>query len=191
MAGAAGPRAMGRLRPHVGQGDVRRLHHGRPVHHRRRRSAPRGRLGDPRPVRRRRVRGQPGAGRQGLRLRSPARRRLLLRATRRAARCRTLTGQNRLMVSDKATTLIALHEGPGFVLPNAWDAGSARILEGVGFPAIATTSAGIAWSLGVPDGQGFDRDAMLERIASILAAVQVPVTADPEAGYGETAEAVA
>ena len=48
--------------------------------------------------------------------------------------------------TDKAASLLALHAGPGFVLPNAWDAGSARILEQVGFPAIATTSAGIAWS---------------------------------------------
>ena len=51
----------------------------------------------------------------------------------------------------KATALLALHS-PGFVLPNAWDAGSARILERIGFPAIATTSAGIAWSCGVLDG---------------------------------------
>lgn len=94
------------------------------------------------------------------------------------------------MVSDKAATLLALHEGPGFVLPNAWDAGSARILEGVGFPAIATTSAGIAWSLGVPDGGAINRDTMLEHIGKIVAAVTVPVTADLEAGYGETADDV-
>ncbi len=48
--------------------------------------------------------------------------------------------------ADKAAALLALHSGPGFVLPNAWDAGSARVLEQVGFPAVATTSAGIAWS---------------------------------------------
>ena len=54
--------------------------------------------------------------------------------------------------TDKAAALLALHTGPGFVLPNAWDGGSARILEQVGFPAIATTSAGIAWALGMPDG---------------------------------------
>ena len=94
------------------------------------------------------------------------------------------------MGSDKAATLLALHEGPGFVLPNAWDAGSARILEGVGFPAIATTSAGIAWSLGVPDGGAINRDTMLEHIGKIVAAVNVPVTADLEAGYGETADDV-
>lgn len=92
---------------------------------------------------------------------------------------------NHLMT--KASELLALHSGPGFVLPNAWDAGSARILEQVGFPAIATTSAGIAWSLGVPDGGALDRDTMLDHIGRIVAAVDVPVTADLEAGYGDTA----
>ena len=92
--------------------------------------------------------------------------------------------------SDKVATLLALHAGPGFVLPNAWDAGSARILEQLGFPAIATTSAGIAWSCGVPDGGALDRDTMLEHIARIVAAVSVPVTADLEAGYGDTADDV-
>ncbi len=92
--------------------------------------------------------------------------------------------------TDKAATLLALHAGPGFVLPNAWDAGSARVLEQVGFPAIATTSAGIAWSCGVPDGEGFDRDRMLEHIGAIVDAVDVPVTADLEDGYGDTADEV-
>ena len=89
--------------------------------------------------------------------------------------------------TDKAAALLALHVGPGFVLPNAWDAGSARILEQIGFPAIATTSAGIAWSCGVPDGGALDRDRMLEHVGRIVAAVGVPVTADLEAGYGDTA----
>lgn len=92
---------------------------------------------------------------------------------------------------DNAAALRALHNGPGFVLPNAWDAGSARILEQVGFPAIATTSAGIAWSCGVPDGGALDRDRMLEHVAWIVGAVSVPVTADLEAGYGTTADEVA
>jgi 2-methylisocitrate lyase-like PEP mutase family enzyme len=91
---------------------------------------------------------------------------------------------------DKAAALLALHAGPGFVLPNAWDAGSARILEQAGFPAIATTSAGIAWSCGVPDGVALDRDTMLEHVGRIVAAVGVPVTADLEAGYGDTADDV-
>ena len=92
---------------------------------------------------------------------------------------------------DKATALLALHAGAGFVLPNAWDAGSARILEQVGFPAIATTSAGIAWSCGVPDGGTLDRDTMLDHVGRIVAAVGVPVTADLEAGYGDTPDDVA
>jgi len=92
--------------------------------------------------------------------------------------------------TDKAAALLALHAGPGFVLPNAWDAGSARVLEQVGFPAIATTSAGIAWSCGVPDGGGLDRDTMLEHVGRIVAAVGVPVTADLEAGYGATPDDV-
>jgi len=92
--------------------------------------------------------------------------------------------------TDKAAALLALHAGPGFVLPNAWDAGSARILEQVGFPAIATTSAGIAWSCGVPDGGALDRDRMLEHVGRIVAAVGVPVTADLESGYGDTPDDV-
>ncbi len=92
--------------------------------------------------------------------------------------------------TDKAAVLLALHTGAGFVLPNAWDAGSARVLEQVGFPAIATTSAGIAWSLGVPDGGALDRDKMLEHVGRIVDAVGVPVTADLEAGYGDTADDV-
>ena len=91
---------------------------------------------------------------------------------------------------DKAAALLALHHGKGFVLPNAWDPGSARILEQVGFAAIATTSAGIAWARGVPDGGAVDRDAMLAEVARITAAVTVPVTADLEAGYGDTPDDV-
>ncbi len=93
-------------------------------------------------------------------------------------------------VRDKAAALLALHAGPGFVLPNAWDAGSARILEQVGFAALGTTSAGIAWSCGVPDGGSVDRDSMLEQIRRIVAAVEVPVTADLESGYGDTPDEV-
>ncbi|MEZ5191868.1 MAG: isocitrate lyase/phosphoenolpyruvate mutase family protein [Nocardioides sp.] len=78
----------------------------------------------------------------------------------------------------------------GFILPNAWDAGSARILEQVGFPAVATTSAGIAWGCGIPDGEGLSRDVMLEHVGRIVAAVGVPVTADLEAGYADTADQV-
>ena len=96
------------------------------------------------------------------------------------------------------TEFLALHEGPeGFVMPNAWDAGSAILLAQAGFPAIATTSAGIAFSLGRPDYAVEDprltvsREAMIERAAEIARAVPVPVSADLEAGYGDAPEAVA
>lgn len=92
---------------------------------------------------------------------------------------------------ERAAVLRDLHAGPGFILPNAWDAGSARILHHLGFPAVATTSAGVAWACGVPDGGEIDRDTMLDHVGRIVAAVDVPVTADLEAGYGVTAAAVA
>jgi 2-methylisocitrate lyase-like PEP mutase family enzyme len=85
---------------------------------------------------------------------------------------------------------LALHAGSGFVIPNAWDAGSARILEGVGFPAIATTSAGIAWSSGVPDGGALGLETMLECLGRIVSSVGVPVSADLESGYGDNPEDV-
>jgi 2-methylisocitrate lyase-like PEP mutase family enzyme len=87
---------------------------------------------------------------------------------------------------DGAAAFRALHDGPGFVLPNAWDAGSATILQQAGFPAIATTSAGIAWSSGLPDGGRMDRDTMLDQVARILRSVTVPMSVDLESGYGET-----
>jgi 2-methylisocitrate lyase-like PEP mutase family enzyme len=92
----------------------------------------------------------------------------------------------------------ALHRTPGgFVMPNAWDAGSALMLAAAGFPAIATTSGGIAFSLGKQDYQVTDarlsvsREEMFERVAQIAAAVRVPVNGDLEAGYGDAPEAVA
>jgi 2-methylisocitrate lyase-like PEP mutase family enzyme len=87
----------------------------------------------------------------------------------------------------KAEELRKLHGGPRvLVLPNAWDVASARVLEELGYPAIATTSAGVAFALGYPDGQRLSRDEMLEVVARIVRAVRVPVTADMEAGYGIT-----
>ncbi|MBS1897290.1 MAG: isocitrate lyase/phosphoenolpyruvate mutase family protein [Actinobacteria bacterium] len=94
------------------------------------------------------------------------------------------------MTEDRASAFLALHHGDGFVLPNAWDPGSARILAQLGFAAIATTSAGIAWSLGIPDGGALDLDTMLAHTAAIAAAVDLPVSADLEAGYGDTPEQV-
>lgn len=70
------------------------------------------------------------------------------------------------------------------VLPNAWDCMSARLVEAAGARAIATTSAGISWALGFPDGQGLTRDAMIDAVRRIVDVVQVPVTADVESGYG-------
>jgi 2-methylisocitrate lyase-like PEP mutase family enzyme len=87
----------------------------------------------------------------------------------------------------KAETLRKLHGGPRIlVLPNAWDVASACVIEELGYPAIATTSAGVAFSLGYPDGQRISRDEMLEVVARIARAVRVPVTADMESGYGIT-----
>lgn len=92
----------------------------------------------------------------------------------------------------KAEELRKLHGGPKvLVLPNAWDVASARVLEELGFPAIATTSAGVAFALGYPDGQHVSRDEMLEVVARVTRAVRVPVTADMEAGYGTTAKDMA
>jgi 2-methylisocitrate lyase-like PEP mutase family enzyme len=87
----------------------------------------------------------------------------------------------------KAETLRKLHGGSRvLVLPNAWDVASACVIEELGYPAIATTSAGVAFSLGYPDGQRVTRDQMLEVVARIARAVRVPVTADMESGYGIT-----
>jgi 2-methylisocitrate lyase-like PEP mutase family enzyme len=87
----------------------------------------------------------------------------------------------------KAETLRALHLGhEPLVLPNVWDVASARIVEEGGFPALATTSAGIAFAQGFPDGERISRQTMLQVVAQIAGAVRVPVTADVEAGYGKT-----
>jgi 2-methylisocitrate lyase-like PEP mutase family enzyme len=94
--------------------------------------------------------------------------------------------------ASKAIQFRELHRGPEMlILPNAWDVASARVFEDAGFPAIATTSAGIAFSLGYPDGQRIPREEMLARIGRIARAIHVPVTADIEAGYGSSAEAAA
>src|SRR5215470_59500 len=88
---------------------------------------------------------------------------------------------------SKAELLRQLHRGPKLLLLiNAWDVASARVLEASGASAIATTSAGVASSLGYPDGQQIPRAEMLAAVARIATAVQIPVTADVEAGYGFT-----
>ena len=88
--------------------------------------------------------------------------------------------------SEKADLLRRLHHGPEIlVLPNAWDCASARIFEEAGFPAIATSSAGVAFSLGYPDEERISQDEMLAAVKRIAACVRVPVTADLESGYHE------
>ncbi|MBI3675529.1 MAG: isocitrate lyase/phosphoenolpyruvate mutase family protein [Proteobacteria bacterium] len=101
-------------------------------------------------------------------------------------------------MTSPASVFRALHAAkPGFVMPNAWDAGSALILAAAGFPAIATTSAGIAFSLGrqdyaVDDGSlSVSREEMFARMGEIARAVRVPVNGDLEAGYGDRPEDVA
>jgi 2-methylisocitrate lyase-like PEP mutase family enzyme len=87
----------------------------------------------------------------------------------------------------KAAAFRVLHSGREILLlPNVWDVASARLIEESGFKAAATSSAGIAFSLGYPDGQRISREQMLAVIARIAKAVRVPVTADVEAGYGKT-----
>lgn len=91
--------------------------------------------------------------------------------------------------TKKASAFRAMHLGKEILLlPNVWDVASARIIEEAGFGAIATTSAGIAFSLGYPDGQQISREEMLAAVARIARSVRVPVTADVEAGYGNTPE---
>jgi 2-methylisocitrate lyase-like PEP mutase family enzyme len=90
---------------------------------------------------------------------------------------------------SKAIVFRTMHRGPKILLlPNAWDVASARIFEEAGFGAIATTSAGVAFSLGYPDGEKISRAEMLARVARIVKAVKAPVTADVEAGYGPRPE---
>ena len=91
--------------------------------------------------------------------------------------------------SQKADHFRQLHHGPRIlVLPNAWDAASARLFEDARFQAIGTTSAGIANALGYPDGESVPRDEMLFMLRRIVHTVQGPVTADIEAGYGDSVE---
>ena len=77
------------------------------------------------------------------------------------------------------------------MLANAWDAASARVAEAAGAPVVATTSAGVAWSLGARDGDALDRDAAVAAVRRVVAAVSVPVTADIESGFGDDPAGVA
>jgi len=94
--------------------------------------------------------------------------------------------------SSAIETFRALHESGCFVLPNPWDAGSAIYLERAGFKALATTSAGFAFSKGLPDGPAFvPRDMMLDHFREVAAATNLPVNADFQNGYADDPEAVA
>jgi 2-methylisocitrate lyase-like PEP mutase family enzyme len=88
------------------------------------------------------------------------------------------------LLTAKAHRLRSLHEDGTLVLPNAWDAASAALIEEAGAAAIATTSGGVAWALGRHDGEGLTRAEMVEAVRRIAATVEVPVTADIEGGYG-------
>jgi len=98
---------------------------------------------------------------------------------------------NRAEQAAKAELFRAMHGGPHLLLlPNAWDAFSARIILETGFSAVATTSGGVAWALGYPDGEAAPWEEVVAATARITRAVAAPVTADIESGYGATPEAV-
>ena len=93
--------------------------------------------------------------------------------------------------ADKGGRFQALHQGPrAFVIPNPWDVGSARLLAMLGFEALATTSAGYAFTLGLCDNE-VGREAMLEHVAQLVAATDLPVSADLENGFADEPESVA
>jgi 2-methylisocitrate lyase-like PEP mutase family enzyme len=95
-------------------------------------------------------------------------------------------------IAERATAFAALHAGPKLlVLPNAWDAGSARIIESAGAKAIATSSAAVAWAHGYPDGQYLPFDTLLAAVREITRVVTVPVSADIEAAYAHDAATAA
>jgi 2-methylisocitrate lyase-like PEP mutase family enzyme len=97
-----------------------------------------------------------------------------------------------VLVTEQVAYFRSLHTpGSPLVLANAWDVASARIAEAAGSRAVATTSAGVAWSLGAPDGDVIERDAAVAAIGRVASAVSVPVTADIESGFGATPEQVA
>lgn len=90
-----------------------------------------------------------------------------------------------MSMTDKSAAFRSLHRSGCFLMPNAWDAGSARILSAQGFEALGTTSAGIAFARGVADGaQAIGRTEMMDAIHLIASAVSIPVSADLEAGFG-------
>ncbi|TCN33964.1 isocitrate lyase/PEP mutase family protein [Sinorhizobium americanum] len=94
-------------------------------------------------------------------------------------------------MDDKRALFRKLHEGPGaFIIPNPWDVGTARILAAMGFPALATTSAGMAFSLGLPEGSA-SREQTLAHCGAIVDATPLPVSADLEKGFGDDPKSAA
>ena len=93
-------------------------------------------------------------------------------------------------IADKRAAFARLHEHGCFLLPNPWDAGSARYLESLGFKALATTSAGFAWSRARPDN-GINREMALAHLAELVAVTEVPLNADFESGFAPDAAGVA
>jgi len=93
-------------------------------------------------------------------------------------------------IADKRRTFHRLHEQGCFVIPNPWDVGSARYLQGLGFSALATTSSGFAWSHGHADG-GMSRDRVLEHLTNMVEGTDVPINADFENGFAPDAAGVA
>src|SRR5688572_20109631 len=91
---------------------------------------------------------------------------------------------------DRVETFRLLHESGCFVMPNPWDLGSARMLVRLGFPAVATTSAGFAWSVGKPD-YGVTLEQVLDHLRVIAGGIDVPVNADFEGGFAVEPEDVA
>src|SRR5260370_34416826 len=102
-----------------------------------------------------------------------------------------VTAMATLNQKNKAVQFRQLHSGPNIlVLPNAWDAASARIFGQAGFAAVGTTSSGVAASLGYPDGQCISRDMLVENVACMTRVVECPITVDIEAGFGSSVEEV-
>jgi 2-methylisocitrate lyase-like PEP mutase family enzyme len=97
--------------------------------------------------------------------------------------------QGQPSISDKRRTFRQLHEAGCFVIPNPWDVGSARFLQGLGFKALATTSSGFAWSQGRSDG-AISRDMALAHLREMVAATDLPVNADFESGFATDAAGV-
>jgi 2-methylisocitrate lyase-like PEP mutase family enzyme len=93
-------------------------------------------------------------------------------------------------IADKRRRFHALHASGCFLIPNPWDRGSALMLQGMGFQALASTSSGFAWSIGQADNH-IEREQALEHLAALVAATEVPINADFENGFGATPAAVA